>query len=298
LPEIGDFDGDGYDDIITLDLLGGGEVYVALSTGSGFEARTLWANAIVTDPQMVAFGDANRDKRTDIFQLLQSTVSGEEEGDVYLAISKGIPAAWTCADAAYDAGDGCDCNCGALDPDCSIDNQPAKGCPDGSACTPHGLCGVGGTCGAAPWNPGTAYTVGDTVGATCRYTHLDCDASELDKDYLWECVSSVPGWCQSIRPGSNANYSGIWEQQETECELFVNECDSESWSSAASYQSGDVVTAACSYSHLECSPSDLGKTFAWECVATVPSWCTAYEPGTGANYNHIWAKIDTCPFGD
>lgn len=31
----------------------------------------------------------------------------------------GVPAAWTCSDSYYGTGDGCDCGCGAVDPDCS-----------------------------------------------------------------------------------------------------------------------------------------------------------------------------------
>ena len=29
-------------------------------------------------------------------------------------------AGWTCAASKYDAGDGCDCECGAPDPDCEV----------------------------------------------------------------------------------------------------------------------------------------------------------------------------------
>jgi hypothetical protein len=44
------------------------------------------------------------------------------------------PAEWTCASAAFDAADGCDCGCGATDPDCRAQQGgcSALGCADAS----------------------------------------------------------------------------------------------------------------------------------------------------------------------
>lgn len=51
---------------------------------------------------------------------------------------KWVPLIWRCAKAAYNAGDGCDCGCGAIDPDCydADGEQVAEftGCADGQAC--------------------------------------------------------------------------------------------------------------------------------------------------------------------
>ena len=39
-------------------------------------------------------------------------------------ITNAVPSTWTCAPAAYNAGDGiCNCACGAPDPDCLIQNN-------------------------------------------------------------------------------------------------------------------------------------------------------------------------------
>ncbi|MBA3541628.1 MAG: pre-peptidase C-terminal domain-containing protein [Deltaproteobacteria bacterium] len=46
-----------------------------------------------------------------------------------------IPAAWTCADAAYEDGANCDCACGAVDPDCEIATAPVVGCTTGQICS-------------------------------------------------------------------------------------------------------------------------------------------------------------------
>lgn len=51
-----------------------------------------------------------------------------------------VPKAWTCALEAYDAGDGCDCGCGVIDPDCanggvaSCDTCDGQGSCSAAAC--------------------------------------------------------------------------------------------------------------------------------------------------------------------
>lgn len=59
------------------------------------------------------------------------------------------PSDWMCPASSYGAGDGCDCGCGAVDPDCSFRAADVHGCADGV------LCGGDGTCGGDPGpNPG------------------------------------------------------------------------------------------------------------------------------------------------
>jgi len=54
-----------------------------------------------------------------------------------------IPDTWTCEPAYYNATDGCDCDCGAIDPDCSDPNATVYGCDDPGetgVCLPDGTC--------------------------------------------------------------------------------------------------------------------------------------------------------------
>ena len=44
----------------------------------------------------------------------------EESVDEESELDDGVPEEWTCNEAFYDARDGCDCECGAYDPDCSL----------------------------------------------------------------------------------------------------------------------------------------------------------------------------------
>ncbi|HEY3356974.1 MAG TPA: hypothetical protein VGQ83_27235, partial [Polyangia bacterium] len=59
-----------------------------------------------------------------------------------LAGCTGVPAAWTCQPSTYGRADGCDCGCGAVDPDCA--DATAAACQFCGGFDP-GSCG-GGTC--------------------------------------------------------------------------------------------------------------------------------------------------------
>ena len=50
------------------------------------------------------------------------------------------PSDWVCAPAWYDALDGCDCGCGAVDPDCLVADQVVYGCSNGQTCSSTGVC--------------------------------------------------------------------------------------------------------------------------------------------------------------
>ena len=51
-----------------------------------------------------------------------------------------VPAGWICPPGYYGTRDGCDCDCGAYDPDCDIDEEPVYNCGF------LGVCGSDGTC--------------------------------------------------------------------------------------------------------------------------------------------------------
>jgi len=52
-----------------------------------------------------------------------------------------VPTTWTCSHNYYNASDGCDCSCGAWDPDCSQVNVTIYGCESAEA-----MCSLNGTC--------------------------------------------------------------------------------------------------------------------------------------------------------
>ena len=50
------------------------------------------------------------------------------------------PAGWICDPSYYNGDDGCDCGCGAFDPDCGKPNQKVFDCNVGQYCGPAGAC--------------------------------------------------------------------------------------------------------------------------------------------------------------
>ncbi len=90
---IGDFDGNGKDDVLTFtrDTRFGveqGDVYVALSTGLSFGAAQKWSDFFCTGQDVCKVGDVNADGRDDLISFAYVT-SGATAGDVYVALSTG-----------------------------------------------------------------------------------------------------------------------------------------------------------------------------------------------------------------
>ena len=56
------------------------------------------------------------------------------------ALDGGLPPAWTCSPSYFAAGDGCDCGCGARDPDCDDPAQQLLNCSAGQVCGRTGRC--------------------------------------------------------------------------------------------------------------------------------------------------------------
>ena len=94
------------------------------------------------------------------------------------------PGDWVCDPAFYDAGDGCDCNCGTFDPDCDDPSQRLFNCRPGQMCSDEGVCvddrpgepesepeGV-----PASWECDEEfYDAGDGCDCDCGAYDLDCD---------------------------------------------------------------------------------------------------------------------------
>ncbi|SFQ66400.1 Repeat domain-containing protein [Amycolatopsis arida] len=83
-PLTGDFDGDGKDDIVTFTHGSGADVYVALSTGTGFAVARKWHDFFSLNGEVPAVGDVNGDAKDDIVTFTRNDLA-----DVYVALSTG-----------------------------------------------------------------------------------------------------------------------------------------------------------------------------------------------------------------
>jgi hypothetical protein len=91
VPLVGDFDGDGRDDIATFTRGQAGDVYVALSTGSSFAGTAVkWHDWFAIGSEVPAVGDFNGDGLDDV-----ATFTRGDAGDVYVATSTGSSFAGT-----------------------------------------------------------------------------------------------------------------------------------------------------------------------------------------------------------
>ena len=84
VPGVGDFNGDGFDDIAMFTRGAAADVYVALSNGSSFGQARLWHSFFAVGDELPAIGDFNRDNRDDI-----ATFTRGAAADVYVALSNG-----------------------------------------------------------------------------------------------------------------------------------------------------------------------------------------------------------------
>lgn len=83
-PAVGDVNGDGLDDIITFTRGPVADVWVALSTGTGFGPSSIWNGFFALGNEIPAVGDIDGDGRDDIVTFTQGT-----NADVYVALSDG-----------------------------------------------------------------------------------------------------------------------------------------------------------------------------------------------------------------
>jgi len=90
IPLVGDFNGDGKDDIISFAGVASGDVYVALSTGSSFSGTGVkWDDDFYTFNQIPGVGDFNGDGKDDIVVFLREVISDIGRGDIWVALSTG-----------------------------------------------------------------------------------------------------------------------------------------------------------------------------------------------------------------
>ena len=91
--KVGDVNADGYDDLIAFNPATTGQVQVAINNnGLGFYAATTWHSYFCLGQEVCDVGDFNGDNRDDIVLFKRSAYTGNDIGDVVVALSNGVNA--------------------------------------------------------------------------------------------------------------------------------------------------------------------------------------------------------------
>lgn len=91
IPLVGDFNGNGLDDIATCTRGASADVYVATSSGSSFNGTgLLWHSDFCPGNAIPAAGDVDGDGMADLIAFIRSSQTGTAEGDVIVARSDGL----------------------------------------------------------------------------------------------------------------------------------------------------------------------------------------------------------------
>lgn len=116
-------------------------------------------------------------------------------------VATNVPVLWSCQLAAYHGGDGCDCGCGVVDPDCSSSSEGECA----GDCAPAGSCAFDCT-DIVPTNNATCTAI--PPAWTCSPVYYgsgngcDCGCGAVDLDCLGETTSNACDTCND--PGSCA----------------------------------------------------------------------------------------------
>jgi hypothetical protein len=116
-----------------------------------------------------------------------------DQADLVVAAPE-VPLGWYCSDASYDALDGCDCDCGAYDPDCDDPTQAIYFCGDphfpgdGPSCLADGTCSNQG----GEWTCDDGWYGDGDCDCGCGIQDVDCWSTDDDGECQF-CLACDPG---------------------------------------------------------------------------------------------------------
>ncbi len=114
-----------------------------------------------------------------------------------------VPKTWQCDPTYYGDKLGCDCGCGAADPDCAVSGTTIYGCPDGVTCGATGTCSMK-TCQANAdcpnqWCTGKYFQGSGKFAGTCALPLPAAKAPGVPCTFDLQCASAlcVDGLCRT-----------------------------------------------------------------------------------------------------
>jgi len=129
-----------------------------------------------------------------------------------------VPEEWVCDPEVYNASDGCDCDCGAYDPDCNNYDSIVFNCDTDEICLPYGNCSTFYSYVPANWTCSSEnYNNSDGCDCNCGAYDPDCATSNevfncpctnMSCNYEY-CVGSCNGFLLTAVEEKSKNSSVI-----------------------------------------------------------------------------------------
>ncbi|NUO49492.1 MAG: hypothetical protein HOV80_11615 [Polyangiaceae bacterium] len=126
-------------------------------------------------------------------------------------VCEGTPTAWTCDPSEFNggAGNGCDCDCGMLDPDCELTpEEPEQGCTGNEICND-----TSGACVPAGWTCNIDFFATGIIqdcDCGCGVVDPDCaDATEASCNYCNDMGSCAESAADCASASINATNNAI-----------------------------------------------------------------------------------------
>ncbi len=209
-----------------------------------------------------------------------------------------VPEGWTCPAPFYASADGCDCECGAPDPDCSVPGEERLyGC--GSSGPPgddQPTCSAAGLC-VAPVNwtcPAEVFGDGLTCDCACGVNDPDCSVFGLPIEGCDAGEVCRTGSCLAIPPEWTCN-SGFYAANDgcdCTCGVYDPDCDAGGTAFGCAPGEGCTAEGECGVpAQWTCLDGayDDGVTCDCTCGFTDPDCSIPGAPITGCEVDEICA---------
>jgi hypothetical protein len=144
--------------------------------------------------------------------------------DTSACTGSNVPPEWTCEPAYYNATDGCDCECGAYDPDCAIPDAEIYGCGEGQTCDSTGHCtGSSADCGNGAIDAGEACDGNDLNDEDC----LSLGFTGGTLTCVGDCLSFDTSACTgtTVPPDWTCEFSHYADSRYCDCDCGAHDPD-------------------------------------------------------------------------
>jgi hypothetical protein len=199
--------------------------------------------------------------------------------------------AWTCDPQRYGSGDGCDCGCGAADPDCVSQGCTAYGCRDGACkrCTDTNYASNTsvGCAGADVWTCELSH-YGTNDGCDCGCGIADPDCGSGANCTGAGCQADACAYCHAGSVNNAANYDPRSDSDYIPCDGWT--CGSKA---DAAWKNAEC-DCGCGRPDPYCRLGHRKSCVEADCQTATCEFCNAQNGSRAACGGPTWSTSGTC----